>query len=253
MGFCKNCGEKVVGMYCSHCGQKAVEQRISFRHIWHEVVHFFTHFEKGFLFTTWAMIVRPGKVATDFVKGRRKIYQPPVSFILIWITIYLLLLYIVEKAFGENVVIDYKEYFGPTPTTKFAISNLGAVLLVVIPFQALYFKIFVAWKKYNFFESFVVALYFLGTVMLLQSVFVVLALIFYSITGSSVALIYSDPLKILYLAWAITDTIKLFRVKYKITRIIVFTILAFGTFTAWRVFGVPAMIEWIFGELKLDN
>lgn len=248
MHFCKNCGEKVVGMYCSHCGQKAVEQRISFHYIWHEVIHFFTHFEKGFLFTSWNMIVRPGKVVTDFVKGKRKVYQPPVSFILIWITIYLLLLYILEKGFGENVVIDYKEYFGPASTTKFAISHLSAVLLIVIPFQALYFKIFVAGKKYNFFESFVVALYFLGTVMLLQAVFVVLALIFYSITGSSVALIYSDPLKIFYLAWAIADTIRLFRVKNKVIRIIGFAILAFGTFTIWRLYGVPAMIEWILGQ-----
>ena len=83
---------------------------------------------------------------------------------------------------------------------------------------------------------------------MLQSVFVALALIFYSITGSSVALIYSDSLKIFYLAWAITDTIRLFRVKNKVIRIMGFAILAFGTFTVWRLYGVPAMIEWILGE-----
>jgi hypothetical protein len=92
MSFCKNCGEKVVGSYCSHCGQKTIEQRISFHYISHEVLHFFTHFEKGFLFTSWNMLAKPGKVVTDFVKGKRKIYQPPVSFFLIWITMYLLLI-----------------------------------------------------------------------------------------------------------------------------------------------------------------
>jgi hypothetical protein len=75
MTFCKNCGEKVVGNYCSHCGQKTVEKRISFHYIWHEALHFFTHFEKGFLFTSWSMLTKPGKVVTDFVKGKRKIYQ----------------------------------------------------------------------------------------------------------------------------------------------------------------------------------
>jgi hypothetical protein len=248
MSFCKNCGEKVVGSYCSHCGQKTAAERISFHYIWHEALHFFTHFEKGFLFTSWSMLAKPGKVVTDFVKGKRKIYQQPVSFFLIWITMYLLLLYIVEKIFGENVVIDYKEYFGPTSTTKFAVSHLSIVLLVVIPFQALYFYWLVGWKKYNYFESFVVAMYYLGTVILLQSVFVILALIIHPLTGTSVALIYSDPLKIIYLVWAITDTIKLFRVKNKVIRMVAFAILAFGTFTIWRLYGVPAIIEWFLGE-----
>jgi len=248
MIFCKNCGEKVVGMYCSHCGQKAVEQRISAHYIVHEVTHFFTHFEKGFLFTSWKMLAKAGRVVTDFVKGKRKIYQPPVSFFLIWITMYLLLLYIVEKIFGENVVIDYKEYFGPSSTTRFAVSHLSLVLLVVIPFQALYFYLLVARKKYNYFESFVVAVYFLGTIVLLQSVFVILAIIIHLVTGASVAIVYSDSLKIIYLGWAITDTIKLFRVKNRFIRIVAFTVLAFGTFTVWRLYGVPAIIEWILGE-----
>ena len=248
MSFCKNCGEKVVGSYCSHCGQKVAEARISFHYIWHETLHFFTHFEKGFLFTSWNMLAKPGKVVTDFVKGKRKIYQPPVSFFLIWITMYLLLLYIVEKIFGENVVIDYKEYFGPSSTTKFAISHLSFVLVVVIPFQALYFYLLVARKKYNYFESFVVAIYFLGTIVVLQSLFVILAIIIHLITGATVAIIYSDSLKIIYLVWAITDTIKLFRVKNRVIRVVLFAILAFGTFTVWRLYGVPAIIEWFLGE-----
>ena len=248
MSFCKNCGEKVVGSYCSHCGQKTIEARISFHYIWHEVLHFFTHFEKGFLFTSWSMLVTPGKVVTDFVKGKRKIYQPPVSFFLIWITMYLLLLYIAEKVFGENVVVDYKEYFGPSSTTKFAVSHLSIVLLVVIPFQALYFYWLVAWKKYNYFESLVVAMYYLGTVILLQCVFVILAIVIRPLAGTSIALIYSDPLKILYLAWAVSDTIKLFRVKNKVIRVVLFAVLAFGTFTLWRLYGVPAIIEWLLGE-----
>jgi len=248
MSFCKNCGEKVIGNYCSHCGQKILEERISFHYIWHEVLHFFTHFEKGFLFTSWSMLAKPGKVVTDFVKGKRKVYQQPVSFFLIWITMYLLLLYIVEKIFGENVVIDYKEYFGPTSTTKFAVSHLSIVLLVVIPFQALYFNWLVAWKKYNYFECFVVAMYYLGTVIMLQCGFVLLAITIHPLTGTSAALIYSDPLKIIYLAWAVTNTIKLFRIKNKSIRIVLFAILAFGTFTVWRLYGVPAIIEWIMGE-----
>jgi hypothetical protein len=88
----------------------------------------------------------------------------------------------------------------------------------------------------------------LGAIILLQSVFVLLTLFIHLITGSSVALIYSDPLKIIFLAWAITDTIKLFRVKNRFIRIAAFAIMAFGTFTVWRLYGVPAIIEWFLGE-----
>src|SRR5690242_19557317 len=102
MRVCKNCGAHVNGTYCSHCGQKITLERISFHYISHEVTHFFTHFEKGFAFTSWNMLAKPGKVVTEFVEGKRKKYQPPVSFFLIWITIYLLLLYVVQKIFGEN-------------------------------------------------------------------------------------------------------------------------------------------------------
>jgi hypothetical protein len=120
---------------------------------------------------------------------------------------------------------------------------------VVIPFQALYFYGLVAWKKYNYFESFVVAMYYLGTVILLQCVFVLLALIIHPLIGASVALIYSDPLKILYLAWAVTDTIKLFRVKNKFIRIMAFAVPGIrNSLQVWRLYGVPAIIEWILGE-----
>src|SRR5436190_16016307 len=156
------------------------------------------------------MLVSPGRVVTDFVNGKRKNYQSPISYFLIWITIYLLLLYFTEKIFGINVAINYKEYFGPTTATEFAIRNLSFVLMVLLPFQALYFYWLVTGQKYNYFESFVSAMFFLGTVILLQSLFVSIAVLVHLVSGISVSLILSDPLKILFMGWAVADTIKLF-------------------------------------------
>jgi hypothetical protein len=245
MKHCQNCGREVHDAYCSHCGQKAKEERIDFAYLRHEILHFFTHIEQGFLFTSWHMLVSPGRVVTDFVKGKRKNYQSPVSYFLIWITIYLLLLYFTEKIFGINVAINYKEYFGPTTATEFAIRNLSFVLMVVLPFQALYFYWLVARGKYNYFESFVSAMFFLGTVILLQSLFVIIAVLVHLVSKASIALVLSDPLKILFLGWAVADTIKLFHVQNKTIRAILFLILAFGTFTVWRLYGVPAIAEWL--------
>lgn len=189
------------------------------------------------------MVKAPGSTVKFFIEGTRKKYQPPVSYFLIWITIYILFLYWLEKFFGDNIVINYKEYFGPSATTKFAISHLSLVLMIVIPFQAFYLYILVTKKSQNYFESIVAILYALGTIILFQFVFAVLALIIHGITGLSVDLKYSDSFKMLYLAWFIIDTLKYFPVRYKFVKALIFLALAFGTFTLWRIYGFPAFIH----------
>src|SRR6187399_2864292 len=111
MKHCKNCGKSLNDVFCSHCGQKTNVERISWKYIWHEVIHFFTHMEKGFLYTSRQLLFSPGKTVKEFIEGKRKNYQPPVSYFLIWIGLYLLLLYFTEKIFGENNVVDFKQYF----------------------------------------------------------------------------------------------------------------------------------------------
>ena len=195
MQYCKNCGKAVLHSYCSHCGQKANLHRITAHYIWHEVFHFFTHLETGFLFTSYCMLTRPAKTVKDFIDGKRKTHQGPVSYFLIWITIYILFLYLLENWFGENEVINYKEYFGPSSTTRFAISHLSIVLTLVIPIQALYLYLLATKKNYNYFETLVATIYAVGTIILLQVVFSVIALIFYTLTGTTVDLLLSDGFK----------------------------------------------------------
>lgn len=170
MKHCKNCGETLHDLYCSHCGQKARVGRITIIYLWNDIFHFFTHFEKGFLFTSLQMLQSPGKTITRFIYGKRKSYQPPVSYFLIWTTIFILFLYWIEKVYGENKVINYRDYFGPGATTRIAISHLSIVLTVIMPFQAFYLYLLVTKKVYNYFETMVATIYSLGTVILLQFV-----------------------------------------------------------------------------------
>lgn len=241
MKQCKNCGSSIHGLYCSRCGQKASTGRITFSYLWHEVFHYFSHIEKGFLFTSLHLIYEPGKTVKNFVDGKRKNHQPPISYFIIWTTIYILFLYSLEKYFGENTVINYQEYFGPATTTKYAISHLSLVLTFVIPLQALYLYILITRNTFNYFESMVAAIYSLGTVILFQFLFAVIALLVHLISSKSVDLRISDSFKILYLMWFITDLIRHFPVKLKVLKAIAFLILAFGTFTLWRLYGFPAI------------
>lgn len=246
MKTCKNCGALTNGLYCSNCGQKPVPERITFHYIWHEIVHFFTHTEKGFFFTSWNLLKTPGLVVKDFIDGRRKNYQKPVSYYLIWIGLYSLILYFFEKAFGENKVVSFANYFGPGETTKFAISHLNIVLTLLLPVQAVYVYLLLMQNQYNYVEALVVMLYAIGTLILLQTVFVVMCLIYYLITGNSVSVLWSDILKLLYIGWLLIDLAKVLAVKAKYTRTVIAMLLLIGTFTAWRLYVSPGFANFFF-------
>lgn len=98
---CLNCGAKVSGKYCHECGQKVDIKRLNSAALLEEVGHFFTHVEKNFLRTTKEFIFQPGAVSINYLKGKRKNYQKPVSFFLIWTGLYILL---------HNLIINYFHY-----------------------------------------------------------------------------------------------------------------------------------------------
>ncbi len=101
MSVCINCGAEVHGKYCHTCGQKANLKRLDAKTLLEEVGHFFTHVEKNFLHTTKEFIIRPGQVSLNYLKGKRKHYQKPVSFFLIWTGLYILL---------HNIIINFFHY-----------------------------------------------------------------------------------------------------------------------------------------------
>ncbi len=211
----------------------------------HEIFHFFTHLEKGFLFTTVRLLTNPGDTIINYVEGKRKPYQPPVSYFLVWITIYLLSLYGLEKIFGENRVIDYEDYFGPGASTRYAISHLSLVLTTVAPFQALYIYLFATRPQLNYFETLVAVIYGLGTIIALQFLFVVMALLNYLISVHAVPLIYSDIFKIGYIIWMIFSLAKHFPIRFKLAKFILIIVLMFGTFTLWRTALLPWLLDWL--------
>jgi Protein of unknown function (DUF3667) len=88
---CLNCGHTFKGKFCPECGQSTDVGRISARVVIGDALHFFTHIEKGFLFTTRNYVVHPGISSIQYLAGQRKKYQKPVSYFLIWTGLYILL------------------------------------------------------------------------------------------------------------------------------------------------------------------
>ncbi|WP_165824117.1 DUF3667 domain-containing protein [Pseudochryseolinea flava] len=87
---CKNCSNEFSGKYCNECGEKVYSHDRSFKHLFEEVFHFFTHFE-GTLFNTLRVLpFRPGQLSLDFINGIRRRYFKPIPFFLMAVILYLM-------------------------------------------------------------------------------------------------------------------------------------------------------------------
>ncbi len=88
---CKNCGTAFTGKFCNQCGEKVYSDHDkSIAHLFHEVFHFFTHFDGALPVTIKTIFTKPGKYSLDFCNGIRKRYFKPVPLFLLLVVLYLL-------------------------------------------------------------------------------------------------------------------------------------------------------------------
>src|SRR3954465_173640 len=84
---CRRCGFSGSENYCARCGEPYKHKRISVSGLAHEVLHHFTHFEKGFGYTLKKLVTRPGYMQRAYIEGDRTRHQKPFSMFFICATI----------------------------------------------------------------------------------------------------------------------------------------------------------------------
>ncbi len=158
--ICMQCGEHGNGDFCSHCGQSMAVDRLTVHSILHEVFHFFTHLDKGFLYTLKMLFTKPGRMQKDYIDGHRSRYQKPFSMFFICGSITAFALYLIHKPSGEpsrfeEVQADFTRHY--------------YVLLqsILLPLYA-----FITWllfknHRINYAESLVMFAYTLSCMLLL--------------------------------------------------------------------------------------
>lgn len=90
---CLNCGTIVAGRYCQHCGQENVVPKETF---WHMVTHFFYdifHFDGQFFHTLRILVMKPGFLTGEYMKGRRASYVHPIKMYVFSSAIFFLLFF----------------------------------------------------------------------------------------------------------------------------------------------------------------
>jgi len=81
---CLNCGHSISGEFCSHCGQKADTARITPRSlIKSDILGSIWHVEARFFRTLKHVLLGPGRMAMDYISGKRIKYYNLFSLLLI--------------------------------------------------------------------------------------------------------------------------------------------------------------------------
>jgi hypothetical protein len=242
---CLNCEHSFRGNFCPNCGQNATVKKLTARALLADIVHFFTHLEKGFLFTTWSFFSKPGISALNYIVGKRKKYQPPVSYFLIWTGLYIIV---------HNLIVNYFHYqLSGEVITQLDKSGQANMLLrkhftlFIVPAvfcSALSIYFILAKPKYNFTEIVAVCLYGGGTYfMMLFLSDIILGGIFKVNVLITPVFLWQATLSFLYNLWLCLDFFKQARMRLFWLRLILAVILV--AISGWIIlFYLP--IAWFY-------
>lgn len=159
---CLNCGQALTGTYCSQCGQKETH-RYSVKHVMHELVHVFTHADKGIFSFAWNILRKPGVVALDLVEGRRKRYFNLFQYLLLivgFVTFLILKFDVIGHTLKNindaNATTLSERQLQAQQEATYIIQKYNNILqLLLIPVYAFFSWLFVERKRYNFAERLV--------------------------------------------------------------------------------------------------
>ena len=158
---CLNCGAEMQHQFCPYCGQKKDVEKINWHSFVHDIGHFFTHIEKGFLNTSLQLLIRPGRVIKEYLAGKRKKYHKPISFYLIWAAIRLLTFTFVIS------LMDYENFRSSSGNAFFFSKEVGTYVvqhnqvfgLLLVPIISLFIWIILSRPKMNYIETLTASIY----------------------------------------------------------------------------------------------
>lgn len=96
---CANCGAPQTDLHCGRCGQERAG-RLSFRDLASAGLAEIASLDTAFLRTFLGLWVRPGRVAREYVEGRRIHYLNPLKYALFSVTVYVVLTHLFGSEMG---------------------------------------------------------------------------------------------------------------------------------------------------------
>jgi hypothetical protein len=208
---CLNCGTSVASNqnFCANCGQKARTHRLSLHDVGHDLLHYFTHADKGIFSLLKQLAIKPGFVSREYVEGKRRKYFPPINFFLIVAALYVFMINVMNTATNAGSVtpneklrferikdLKEKEVVAKilerrATSTKFLGKYSNFIAMIATPLISFFLWLFYKKGQYNYTEHLVANLYISGfTVLCFAFVFNPLVSVTNSHGFSSLLLLY---------------------------------------------------------------
>src|SRR5215468_7137529 len=102
---CPNCGKPMIGPYCAVCGQERDTHRRSIWGLAKVLIEDIASFDSRILRTGWALVLRPGELASAFREGRTQRYLPALRLYLFVSLIFFVILGVSNIAIMQFLVI----------------------------------------------------------------------------------------------------------------------------------------------------
>ena len=168
MPTCLNCGTFISEKFCPNCGQKKEVEKLTFRSLIEEVFHFFSHIEKGFLNTSFKLLIRPDIVIGEYLEGKRKKYFKPLSLFLIWAAIHFLVFeFVRDWMHYENLRTVDLIFKGGGEQTTFIVKHNNFIEILLFPLIAFLLWLIVSRPKLNYIENLIISIFIAPAILML--------------------------------------------------------------------------------------
>lgn len=182
--ICKNCEHHFEGQYCPNCGQKFIDQRLTLKESINWALNSIFNLDRGFLYTSLAVLRKPGTVIKDMLNGITIRYSHPFRFIFIWAS--LAAIFGVAAGTYSDTSIAVNEAMGVNEeqlkNTKKIQETIGSymsfIIMAMIPFYSLGSYWLFKSKRFNYAEHLVINSYAFGSSTMLGIPFMIAYLFF---------------------------------------------------------------------------
>lgn len=166
---CKNCNNQILNDFCSKCGQPKNIKRIDCQYMVDEIEHLL-HFEKGFHFTAWQLIIKPGETIRTYLFENRNKYVKPIVYLFfasLIFTLFTAFFHIQYTYLNVGYIEPLKDKVNLKVIDNWLISHIAYTNIIVGFCIAPWLMLLYRNRKYNIFEVIVVMCYVLATGLLI--------------------------------------------------------------------------------------
>ncbi len=193
---CLNCGQEAPGNFCPKCGQRQQIPRLTFAQITADFFSSAFNLDAPYPKTVYLLLISPGRMINDYLKGNRRPYYAPVRFIILSLFLFILL-----ENWLDFDFIQAERHASPNSSNPwvqasyFMIKYLNYFILI-LPFCIAFISKVFFWKKpLNMAERTAMGFFMAGEYILLASIPLILAFL----SNELVRLRY--PITVLYFSW----------------------------------------------------